>query len=311
MRRVKRFVSLLGLLFALALAGCAGATVQRTQYVAFKTATAALAQDAQANYAGVEGLWEELNAQCLAMPRNEATYNHLLPGGGGVPCGKDSAGRVRRFDDPKPVLDARLKAIRALVNYAALLNTLASTDYVGGVTASTAKLNASLESLQGSLTPLVPEAAELQNAATLLGTAVKAAGGLYVERERNKALRAILADSQDGIATLSEKLLLDSVHVVSLTRADLEFLVGEAGRTRPADYEKRLVYDAKVLQRYKTGLGLIAALQAMDKAVAALPLAHAELLESLDKPAAPLERLEAFVAAVEQALVIAQQIKKI
>jgi hypothetical protein len=66
-----------------------------------------------------------------------------------------------------------------------------------------------------------------------------------------------------------------------------------------------------VLQRYKTGLGLIAALQAMDKAVAALPLAHAELLESLDKPAAPLERLEAFVAAVEQALVIAQQIKKI
>lgn len=310
MRRVKRFMPLLGLALILTLAGCAGATAQGAKYAAFKTATAALAQDAQTSYAGVEGLWEELNAQCLAMPRNEANYNHLLPGGGGVPCGKDSDGRVRRFDDPRPVLDARLKAIHALVNYAALLNVLATTDYASGVTASTAKLTASLESLQSSLTPLVPEAANLQNAATLLGSAVKAAGGLYIEGERKKALRAVLTDSQDDIAVLSEKLLLDSVHVVALTRADLEFFVAEAGRTRPADYERRLVYDAKVLQRYKTGLDLIAAMHALDKAVAALPLAHAELLASLDKPGTPLERLEAFVAAVEQALVVVQQIKK-
>lgn len=310
MRRVKNFMPLLGLVVVLALAGCGASTVQGTKYTAFKAATVALAQDAQANYAGVENLWEELNAQCLAMPRNEASYKNLLSGKG-IPCGKDAEGTVRRFDDPWPVLDARLKAINALVNYAALLNTLATTDYAGGVTASTAKLTASLESLQKSLTPVVPEEQKIQEATTLLGSVVKAAGGLYVDNERKKALRKILKETQASIATLSEHLLLDNVHVVSLTKADLEFFVGEAGRQRPADYEKRMAYDAKVLQRYKTGTSLIAAMQAQDKAVQALPEAHAELLDNLDKPDAPLERLEAFVAAVEQALAIAQQINKI
>jgi hypothetical protein len=301
---------LLGLVLVLALAGCGTSTVQGAKYAAFKTATVALAAEAQTNYAGVESLWEELNAQCLAMPGNGASYKNLLSGQG-IPCGKDGSGEVRRFDDPRPVLDVRLKAIHALVNYAALLNTLATTDYAGGVTASTAKLTASLESLQASLTPQVPEAQKIQEATTLLGSVVKAAGGLYVDNERKMALRKVLKETQASIATLAERLLRDNVHVVSFTRADLEFFVGEAGRQRPADYEKRMAYDAKVLQRYKTGTSLIAALRAQDKAVQALPEAHAELLESLDKPDAPLERLEAFVAATEQALIIAQQINKI
>jgi len=310
MRRRKRFTPLLLIVVVVALAGCASTAARGTKYTAFKTATAALVQNAQTNYGGVESLWDGLTAQCLALPGNEASYRHLLSGTG-IPCGKDEKGKVRRFEDPRPLLQARLEALEALARYGSLLNTLATTDYAAGTNTSTATLCASLESLQNALTPLVAEAANLQNATTLLGSAARAAGGLYVEGERKKALRTLLAGSQGGIQTLAEKLLLDNGYVATLARSYMEFSVGQADKTRPADYEKRVAYDAKVLQQYKNGLALAGAITSKDKAVQALPEAHAELLESLDKPGTPLQRLEAFVAAAEQALALAQQLENI
>lgn len=108
-----------------------------------------------------------------------------------------------------------------------------------------------------------------------------------------------------------EKLLVDNGYVKSFVTAGRDFSMGQSIKTRPKDYENRLAYDAKVLQTYETGTALIAAVAALDKALERLPKAHAELLESLDKTGTDLERMEAFVAATEQAMMIVQQIKKI
>jgi len=293
---------LLGLVVVLTLAGCSASSVQGTKYTAFKTATVALAQDAQTSYTGVEGLWEDLTAQCLAMPGNSVDYGFILRGEGN-PCGKDT------FKNPKEQLDVRLKAMNVLVGYATMLNTLATTDYAAGVDASAAKLTASLQSLQTSLNTTFKTEVDLQNASTLLGTVVQSAGGLYVNGKRKEALRRILSQSQESIKTLSHNLVLDNGEVSSLAESQTKYLVLLAEKKRPKEFESRLSYDRKIWQRHVSALGLIASLQAMDKAIARLPEAHAELLASLDAPQEPMLRLEAFLAAVEQALLVAQQIK--
>jgi hypothetical protein len=308
-RRCKRITPLLGLLVLLALlAGCA-AQVQGTKYTAFKDSTTALAQDTRTSYEAVQGLWDDLNAECLSVPSKKASYQGILSGKG-IPCDVNASGQLVPFENPKPqLLGARLQALDSLVRYAAMLNVLATTDYAAGVDASTAKLAASLGNLQTALTPAVPAAAELRSATNMFSQVVGAVAKAYVEGKRKEALRTALTDTQASIKTLSEKLILDNGSVATLARGYSEKFVELAEETRPKDFEKRVGYDAKVLQKYKTGRTLAEALAALDKAVVRLPEAQAELLKSLDEPRTPLENLEAFVIAAEQAMAIVKQLK--
>ncbi|MDO9630510.1 MAG: hypothetical protein Q7I92_01240 [Humidesulfovibrio sp.] len=311
--RCKRFAPLLGLLVLVALlAGCVGSTVQGTKYTAFKDSTAVLAQDTRTSYEGVHNLWKNINAECLSTDGDVGAYERILTNQG-ISCGKGAIVMERKIEDPMPRLNARLQALDALVRYATMLNVLATTDYAAGVDASMAKLNASLGNLAAALPPAVPQKdlKQLQDATSVFVNVVKAAAKPYVEHKRKKALQLVLTETQGCIQTLSEKLLVDNGYVKSFVTAGRDFSMGQSIKTRPKDYENRLAYDAKVLQTYETGTALIAAVAALDKALERLPKAHAELLESLDKTGTDLERMEAFVAATEQAMMIVQQIKKI
>ncbi len=309
-RGSKRFMPLLGLLVLVALlAGCAASAVQGTKYTAFKDSTTALAQDTRASYEGVQNLWEDLNAECLITPSKRANYQGILSGG--VPCDRIN-GRLVPFENPESqLLGVRLQALGALARYAAMLNILATTDYAAGVDASTAKLSASLGNLQTALTSAVPAAAELKPATSAFGAVVAAVAQKYVEGKRKEALRAALTDTQVHIKILSEKLILDNGDVAILAQGYSGKYVTVAEEQRPPDLEKRIAYDSKILQKYKSGRTLAKALAALQDAVARLPKAHAELLKSLDEPGTPMVELEAYVIATEQATAIVKQFKSL
>jgi|GEM_PF-2729895 hypothetical protein len=311
-RRCKRFAPLLGLSVLVALlAGCVGSAVQGTKYTAFKDSTAVLAQDTRTSYEGVQSLWEELTAQCLAMPSSKAEYVNVLSKSG-IPCGKTTGGEVREFENPQPRLDARLQAMDTLARYASVLNTLATTDYAAGVDASTAKLTASLDNLEAALAqggvPVTPTA---KAATSAISTVVRLVATSYVNGERQKALHELLKDTQQSIADLAIYMKRDNGEISSMAKGYSEFYVGRAQEARPSDYKTAKAYDAEVLKVYKKGKYLEAAFRAQDKMLDLLPLAHKELLDNLDKPKGRMEQLEAFVGAAEQVLVLMQQIKNI
>jgi len=309
-RGSRRFAPLLGLLVLVALlAGCAASAVQGTKYTAFKDSTAALAQDTRASYEGVQNLWEDLNAECLITPSKRANYQGILSGG--VPCDVINGTLVPVENPESQLLGVRLQALDALARYAAMLNILATTDYAAGVDASTAKLSASLGNLQTALTSAVPAAAELKPATSAFSAVVAAVAQKYVEGKRKEALRTALTDTQKDIKTLSEKLILDNGNVAILAQGYSGKYVTMAEEQRPPDPEKRIAYDAKILQKYKGGRTLVKALAALQDAVARLPKAHAELLKSLDEPGTPMVELEAYVIATEQATAIVKQFKSL
>lgn len=312
-RGSKRFAPLLGLLvLVVLLAGCGASAVQGTKYTAFKDSTAALAQDTRASYEGVQGLWEELTAECLAIPNNNATYMEVLAEKE-IPCskGKGKDAQVKTFENPQPRLAARLQALDALARYAAMLNTLATTDYAAGVDASTAKLTASLDNLQAALAQGgVPPAPKLETAASVISTVVAAVAKSYVEGKRKEALSKALTDTQKSIQDLADNLELDSVQISTLAESYSGFYVGLAQGVRPkVSLERIKAYDVGVLKVYKTGKTLKAAFIAQGKMLKLLPAAHANLLTSLNDPKTGLEQLEEFVAAAEQVLAIMKQLR--
>lgn len=302
MRGVKRFAALLALLAALLLlTGCPGSAVQPNKFSAFKDAAAAVTTQSQAAYDEVQALWTTLSMECLAKPMPAEDYAAAIREiSTKSPC-KEGVGK-----NPKPRMDVRVKVLKALANYAAAVNTLASTDYVGGYDASIGKLDASFTSLESALADknglnlTVP--AKAVKAQSAVKATVEFIGKIYLERERKKQLRAVLNEGQGSLDAMRELFEDSNMSLSNLEWSYQEsFLEHRAAQRKGKDHDKLLAYDAKLVAEYTRIQEVEKVLAAQTRAIKAMPEANKALLESLDKDdPGILKNLERYIAAAQE-----------
>lgn len=310
-RRMFRLFPLLGLLLALALlAGCTA--VQANKFTAFKDAAAAVTTQSQAAYDEVQALWMTLGAECLAVPMAADDYIKsikFMPTAS--PCG-ESVGK-----SPKANMDVRMKALKAMSSYAAAVNMLATTDYVGGFDASLAKLDTSLTSLGNALADEqgldLKTPANAEKAKSAISKTVSFLGKAYLEKERKKLLRDVLKEAQDSLDAMSVVFADDNMSISNLERVFGEkYLKIRATMRAEKDHDKLLAYDAKVIAEYNRVSEVRKVLDAQSEAVKAMPDANRALLESLDKDdPGIMKNIEKFIATAQEVRDIVQAWQKL
>jgi len=219
-------------------------------------------------------------------------------------------------------LEKREAALDILADYAKLLAALAKTDEQADVDAAATQLTSSVQSFGQSLDATWLNNSNEKQVVALLGTFVSELGGLIADHEREVALKQIMLAAQPWIGRLTDLLRHDNAQ---LETATLDLLLLDAP-VKKADgqgksivgQDRGLLADYNLLLQSAQGMDRLTltreaadtiveareiklALIAMNEALAKIPPAHQQILDSLNKKSGSLAALTELMAEAQHA----------
>jgi hypothetical protein len=204
----------------------------------------------------------------------------------------DDQGQRREFD-LGPRLRFRESVLDVLSDYTDVLQAFAKKDYQGGLDKATQKLNASVGDLAGEFS----RNSDAQKAAGILATAVNGLGRALIERTRRETLRKAMDTAQPGVQGLANQLVADNALIALAVTTMRNGVLRAANGVRPgAPSPERLALDHDVSRVIIDSGDILASLDALSEAVKAIPAAHAEIRETLDRREVSLKQLQALIA---------------
>jgi len=208
----------------------------------------------------------------------------------------DDQGRKLDFD-LRPRLRFRESVLEALSNYTDVLQAFAKKDYQGDLDEASQNLYASVSDLAAR----APDNPAGQKAAGLLAAAVNELGRAALERTRRRALRRAMEAAQPGVEGVVDLIAADNVLIVQAVRTMQNGILRSANGLRPtAPSLNRVQLDERVSRLVDESSEILASLDALSRAVKAIPRAHAEIRESLDDDRPSLAQLQSLIAEAKR-----------
>lgn len=195
--------------------------------------------------------------------------------------------------DIAPELAYRENALRAIVSYTELLESLAGKDLNSDVDRSVQELGASLRGLGG-------DSAQQQIVGGFTTVIDGLARGL-TDRKRREALATAMDRAQPAIETLSQLLQGSNKKIAVFVELMRSSYVRHANAARPphgtwARYE----FDLEIADIFEEAVHIEEALKSASTAIGKLPQAHREIRESLDQRERPLAALRELMGEAKQ-----------
>jgi hypothetical protein len=280
-RRIE-LIAVLGV--ALALSACSA--VPSGRFAALADGTRSIATNSVATYGGVVDLQR---TYMLYNPNgdklNEESFKPVI---------RDEDGTVRSFDF-KPRLEFRSAALEVLADYADALHAFATKNYQEDLDAATQSLGASVANLAA-----YADAGSAAQAGGVLATAINGMGTAATEYLRRKTLRTAMDTAQPGVDTLAKLIATDnkSIEVAVLTMR--RGILRKADRLRPSTGIARISFDSSVATIISDSDETLTQLELMNAAVTKIPIAHAEIRQSLDQRADSMTALKGLIAEAKR-----------
>jgi hypothetical protein len=212
------------------------------------------------------------------------------------PIVRDDQGQMRDFN-LAPRLRFRESALEVLSHYADTLQAFAKKDYQGDLDKATQKLHSSI----GDLVASFGGNADAQKAVGILATAVNELGRTVVEGERRETLRKAMAQAQPGVAEPASLVVADNALIAQGVTIMRSGILRAANGMRPPDPSPaRLTLDEQVSRAITGSNEILGSLDSLSPTVKAIPAAHAEFQESLDKKELSVNQLQSLIAEAER-----------
>lgn len=197
-----------------------------------------------------------------------------------------------------PAIGPRLQCIEdkfaVVVSYLELLDTFASADYGADVDKASEKLSA-------SITAIDKNNAQVSQAAGVLATVVDVIGRQIVEHKRRAALIQAMQIAQAPIGTIAGLMIKDNNYIRTAAVAQYRdsIAVNWISVRREPRYalDARRSLDQQIAKSTAEARAIDEALQTMNAALEALPLAHAEIRDEMTNgKAGAMQQLRLLVA---------------
>ncbi len=269
------------LTIALALAGC-GTALPVAKFTALETATRQVQQGTHDTYARIATLQDAESAA------RAATEDQLTPSSFTSPS-----------TDIVPALRVREAALDVLVSYTQALRALASRDPQSEVDSATLDLAGSLKSLAATVGPQNTTATQAMG---VMATVVDIIGRAIVRREQLDTLRRAMDTGQPGVDALAKLLSTEDAGDIAARVGNMQSLILTTANVarRSAPLAARMVVDREASVTVASAHEIQAELDALSKAVAVIPRAHAEIRQALDARESPRAALESLVAEAKR-----------
>jgi hypothetical protein len=126
-------------------------------------------------------------------------------------------------------------------------------------------------------------------------------GRAIIERRRRETLRKAMDEAQPGVQGLASQLVADNVLIVQAVTVMRGGVLGAANAMRPgAPSPERLALDEDVARIIVESREILASLDALSGAVKAIPAAHSEIRETLDRREVNLKQLQTLIAEAKR-----------
>ena len=204
--------------------------------------------------------------------------------------------------DLVPELEFRKSALKVMVRYTEVLNSLAETDYGSDVDRASERLSDSLSSLgSGDKT---------KNASGILATIAKTVGNMIVEKKRRGALNEVMDQAQPALDDLAALLEGSNTSLKGIVKDmfDANLEVENDLRSPTQDYH-RLMLDTHISKEIAEVEGIQSSLDSLIHGIGLIPRAHLEIRQSLDQSIGAMEALKKLIKEGQQANKFYQSVK--
>jgi hypothetical protein len=204
-----------------------------------------------------------------------------------------------RTFDLEPELALREAALGVLVKYLQVLEAFASTDGEADVDNASFELGSAIQGLMDAAGPEGQSSAQVSG---ILATGVDVIGREISAGQRVRALARVMDASQKDVERLASLVSQSHAKLDRAIDVMVRQLVTRANLIRPpAGTAARDEFYLSLLAQLREAEGARAALLAMAEATREIPVAHAQIRQSLNETRAPLDALKSLAHKAEQA----------
>jgi hypothetical protein len=201
--------------------------------------------------------------------------------------------------DLEPELALREAALVVLVKYLQVLEAFASTDGEADVDEASLELGAAIQGLMEAAGHDADQSAKVSG---ILATGVDAIGRELAAGQRSRALARVMDASQKDVERLAGLVSQSHTKLDRAIGVMVAQLVTRANLIRPAaGTAARDEFYRALLVELREAADARAALAAMAEATRDIPVAHAQIRQSLHEARAPLDALKSLAHKAEQA----------
>jgi hypothetical protein len=196
-----------------------------------------------------------------------------------------------------PRLAPRKAALDVLVAYTEALSAFAKKDYQGNLDKAT-------NTLGGNLQDLISHASasnDVKRGAGVLAAVVNELGRAAIDRMRKTALRNAMAEAAPGVSEIAKFVRDINERAALAVTVMRDEMLRIANRANPVDGAARLALSETVEQVIVDSASVLARLKQSTVAVEAIPAAHDEVRDSLDRDErGALDKLKALIAEAKR-----------